>query len=133
MKKALIAILILLTACCLLLTGCSCKHANTRRIDTVEATCTEAGYTGDLYCEDCKKVIEKGTVTAAAGHVPQQAQTVPATCTAEGLIPAVRCAVCDIELEPAQTLEKSPHSPDMNRKGAAASTCSAAGYTGDII
>lgn len=31
-------------------------------------TCVEAGYSGDLICEDCKAVIEKGAAIPACGH-----------------------------------------------------------------
>ena len=33
-----------------------------------EATCTENGYTGRTYCEECKSVIEWGTTILAKGH-----------------------------------------------------------------
>lgn len=36
--------------------------------NAVEATCTEAGYTGDMICSVCGDVLSKGTVTAAIGH-----------------------------------------------------------------
>ena len=45
-----------------------CGHANTELRDVKEATCTEPGYTGDLYCADCGKLVESGEATEAIGH-----------------------------------------------------------------
>lgn len=36
-------------------------HKNTEIINAAEATEEKEGYTGDTYCNDCKKVIKKGT------------------------------------------------------------------------
>lgn len=46
-----------------------CTHTNTEIRDAVEATCTENGYTGDLYCVDCDEKLEDGDVITALGHV----------------------------------------------------------------
>ena len=35
-------------------------HENTVIINAKEATATEPGYTGDVYCNDCKKIVAKG-------------------------------------------------------------------------
>lgn len=35
---------------------------------TKKATCTEDGYTGDIYCTDCNTRLETGTVIKATGH-----------------------------------------------------------------
>lgn len=45
MKKILMGLVLL----CLLLTltGCSCKHEETKLINAKDATCTTDGYTGD--------------------------------------------------------------------------------------
>lgn len=41
-----------------------CDHANTELHNEKTATCTDAGYTGDLYCTDCQQTIRMGTATA---------------------------------------------------------------------
>ena len=46
-----------------------CKHANEKTINQKEATCTEDGYTGDIVCADCDKIIKNGTVEAKTGHI----------------------------------------------------------------
>lgn len=45
-----------------------CDHASTEVRNAKEATCTEDGYTGDLYCLVCLEKIEDGDVIKAAGH-----------------------------------------------------------------
>ena len=45
-----------------------CTHANTVSKNAVSANCTEAGYTGDIYCADCGELLEEGTAIEALGH-----------------------------------------------------------------
>lgn len=45
-----------------------CKHENTELRDQKAATCTEAGYTGDTYCLDCKELLLEGKSIPALGH-----------------------------------------------------------------
>ena len=40
----------------------NCSHSNTVIKNAVDATCTEEGYTGDVYCKDCDGRVAKGTV-----------------------------------------------------------------------
>ena len=63
------------------------NHKNTKLLDAVEATCTEEGYTGDLYCTDCEKQLEEGTTIPAKGHTGGEA-----TCIAKAV-----CEVCGEE------------------------------------
>ena len=46
----------------------NCTHANTVSVNAVSANCTEAGYTGDIYCADCGELLEEGTAIEALGH-----------------------------------------------------------------
>ena len=46
----------------------ACTHEQTEVRDAVEATCTEAGYTGDTYCLVCGEKIAEGEETALADH-----------------------------------------------------------------
>lgn len=45
-----------------------CEHKNTVKKGEKAAACTEAGYEGDLYCNDCEKTIQKGKEIPATGH-----------------------------------------------------------------
>lgn len=43
------------------------KHTATAVADKA-ATCTETGYTGRTYCDECKSVVDWGTTVSATGH-----------------------------------------------------------------
>lgn len=59
-----------------------CTHVNTTTINANSATCTVAGYTGDVYCNDCKTTIATGTPKPATGH--QNTTTINASSTYTG-------------------------------------------------
>ena len=48
-----------------------CEHKNTELQGANDATCTAAGYTGDLVCLDCGKTVEKGSSIAPLGHIDE--------------------------------------------------------------
>ena len=63
-----------------------CQHTNTEVRNASEATCTEAGYTGDTYCVDCGEKIAEGETIAATGHTWTDATcTAPKTCSVCGV------------------------------------------------
>ena len=45
-----------------------CKHENTEIRNAKEASCTEAGYTGDTYCVDCNQKLKTGEVITKKEH-----------------------------------------------------------------
>lgn len=45
-----------------------CDHPGTKLVGQVDSTCTNEGYTGDLVCEHCGKVIEEGKRVPKAPH-----------------------------------------------------------------
>jgi len=49
-----------------------------------DATCTEAGYTGDTVCAVCKETLEIGAVTAPLGHDYVCTEHKEPTCTEDG-------------------------------------------------
>ncbi len=49
-------------------TGVTLHKHTAEAIEDKAVTCTEAGYTGRTYCNDCASVIDWGTVTPATGH-----------------------------------------------------------------
>ena len=68
------------------------------------ATCTEAGYTGDKYCETCNELVEKGKEIPATGHDFDKGKvTTEATCTKEGVktYTCIKCGVTKTEAIPA--------------------------------
>lgn len=64
----------------------ACKHTNKVVKDKVEATCIKEGYTGDVYCEDCKEVVETGKKVEKEAHKWAADYTIDkeATCTEAG-------------------------------------------------
>lgn len=62
------------------------NHVNTETRNQKKATCTEEGYTGDLYCKDCRTTIQTGSSIPAKGHNwGQWTTTKKATCTEAGI------------------------------------------------
>ena len=49
-------------------TNPNCEHKKTKTINKKDATCTAKGYTGDVVCKKCGKVLEKGKEIPALGH-----------------------------------------------------------------
>ncbi|MDE6568758.1 MAG: leucine-rich repeat protein, partial [Lachnospiraceae bacterium] len=45
------------------------QHGKLRIVGAKEATMTEAGYTGDTCCDDCKQVVVQGSVIPATGDI----------------------------------------------------------------
>ena len=60
-----------------------CDHSNTEVRNAKDATCTEDGYSGDIYCADCGALLESGTTIPATGHDYVAVVTAP-TCTEQG-------------------------------------------------
>ena len=102
-----------------------------------EATCTDPGYTGDVYCLDCKQLISAGKSIDALGH-DYVAEVTEPTCQAGGYT-TYTCSVCgdtytDDETDPidhdyvAEVTE-----PTCQAGGYTTYTCSMCGdtYTGD--
>lgn len=59
-----------------------------------EATCKEAGYTGDIYCKICGKLLKQGNVIAKKEHTWNQGVvTTAATETKDG-VKTYTCTVC---------------------------------------
>lgn len=69
-------------------------HQHTKIIDQKDATCEEKGYSGDLYCEDCRLIIQLGHDIAATGHTWDDGEiTKEPTQTATG-IKTYTCKTC---------------------------------------
>lgn len=126
MTRGAVAFLIALT-----LSACGCKHETAFVRDALEATCTEDGYTGDRYCPECEKIIEKGEALPASGHTEDRRGIQEATCQKEGYTGDVYCAVCGERLLMGEIIEKLPHTEE--RIGVQEATCAQDGFTGNAI
>lgn len=74
-----------------------CNHALTKTVNAKARTCTEDGYSGDIYCanSDCGKLLSKGYRLPAEGHkvVVDKDKTVAATCKKNGSL-TKKCTKC---------------------------------------
>lgn len=60
---------------------------DTYLVNEKAATCTQNGYTGDIYCKSCDKIISKGNEIPMGDHISDNnwIQTKAPTCTEQGL------------------------------------------------
>ena len=105
-------------------------HGVTEIRNAKEATCTEAGYTGDIYCTVCNELVTRGEVIAPKGHTLRDTVVVP-TCTTGGYTEHT-CTVCGVTyrdtITPAQGHSWSEwaveQAPDCFTAGLETRTCS---------
>ena len=100
------------------ITRSECDHTHTEIRNQREATCKEAGYTGDTYCADCGEKLVTGTETEKKPHTVGT----PATCVSKAV-----CSVCG-ETFGEVDATNHVHTTVKNRREA---TCTQTGYTGD--
>ena len=86
----------------------SSQHGDTEVRGTVEASCTESGYTGDTYCKDCGEKLETGDEAPALGHDWLLTHEEPATITSEGK-KIYTCSRCGQTRE--ESIPKLPPTP----------------------
>ncbi len=113
-----------------------CEHLNTELRNAVEKTCTEDGYSGDLYCLDCGELIEKGTVLEAEGHKSVTEPEVVPTCTEDGHKAGRICSECGTVLQGHEVIPAIGHAfgeyvvtkePTCTDDGLKTSTCANCG------
>ncbi len=74
-------------------------HKNVETINVKQPTCEEKGYTGDEFCNDCKKTFDPGIEVDALGHTESDwIVDKEATFTEEGAR-HISCTVCKKELK----------------------------------
>ena len=94
-------------------TAASCKHTNTSIKNQKSQTCTESGYSGDIYCTDCGECIEKGEVIEADGHLSVEVYNIiQPTKNAPGYSGDKRCRICGAELEKGEVIPKLSPDPE---------------------
>ncbi|MGN1167436.1 MAG: Ig-like domain-containing protein [Lachnospiraceae bacterium] len=97
-----------------------CPHADTSLIDAKEATYFEEGYTGDIYCNDCETIIEKGQVIAKKECAHTNTSVVDkktATCLKEGYTGDTYCNDCETVIKKGEKIAKIPATISLNVKG----------------
>lgn len=99
----------------------SCKHDKTETKNAKDATCTEEGYTGDIYCAECGELIKSGTAVPAKGHSWDEGKvTKEPTLQEEGEM-TYTCTVCgDKRTESIPKLSSAKKVPKVTVKASAA-------------
>ena len=110
----------------------SCLHENVEKRNIVAATCTEKGYTGDLYCTKCQMMLEEGTETEPLGHKEIAGEGKEPTCTEHGYESSIVCERCKEFLREVNEIPAIPHkyegegtvvAPTENESGYTKYTC----------
>ena len=106
-------------------------HTETETVNAKAATCTEDGYTGDVVCKVCGKVITKGEVIKATGHDTEIVGAKEPTCTEDGYTGDEVCKTCGEIVKKGEVIPALGHK--IKLVGAKAATCTEDGYTGDEV
>ena len=98
-------------------------------INQKDATCIEEGYSGDKYCEVCKKIVEKGKTIPKMDHQWDSGEiTKAATCTELGT-KTYTCTNCNTTRT--EKISATGHHQNTELRDAKTATCIQEGYTGD--
>ena len=98
-----------------------------------EATCKEAGYTGDTYCKGCGEKIASGkTIPATGKHIWGTGIVIKKATCAEPGAKKYECKCGDTKIE-ATPKDPSNHVGGTVVKNDKEPTCAAEGYTGDVF
>ncbi len=110
--------------------GSGCAHESTQTVGGVPATCTDDGYSGDVYCTECGAKLKEGQTIAALGHAWNAGVvTVQPTETEEGVrtFTCTRCQATRTEAIPCLTHTHSYTAvvtePTCTDKGYTTHTC----------
>lgn len=82
----------------------SYEHKHTEVRNQKDATCTQAGYTGDTYCLNCGMLLKQGETIAPLGHQPELRNAKESTCTEDGYTGDEICAVCGVVLKQGEVI-----------------------------
>ncbi len=138
MRKRILTIGIIVLVCVVALTvfyfagglQLLCKHERQMLLNAQEVSCIEMGYSGDLHCNDCGKLLQKGEEIPWIEHTPAVRDAVEATCTEWGWTGETYCQVCNSLLH--VSVETEPKGHNEVAKGRVEATCTTAGNTGEI-
>ena len=84
-------------------------HTETETVNAKAATCTEDGYTGDVVCKACGKVITKGEVIPATGHDTEIVGAKEPTCTEDGYTGDEVCTICGEIVKKGEVIKATGH------------------------
>ena len=87
----------------------TCTHEKTHREGRTLSDCTEGGYTGDVICDTCGKVVEQGQTLEPGEHTVEVVDAREANCYIEGKTGEEKCSVCDKVLKENEVIPKLEH------------------------
>ena len=88
-------------------------HVHTQIVNRREATCRNTGYSGDVYCNDCRQRAETGHLLERTDHTWNDGETEKEATEEEPGIRIYTCLVCgEKRVEAIPTLEKDPDDPE---------------------
>ena len=104
-------------------------HQHIEILNEKEENCTEEGYTGDIYCADCKTIISVGETLSKTNHSWDEGKTTtPAACTT-ARVKTYTCTFCGTT-----KTEEIPATGHVTKvkKFTKDATCKTEGYSGDV-
>ena len=87
----------------------TCTHEKTHREGRTLSDCTEGGYTGDVICDTCGKLVEQGQTLEPGEHTVEVVDAREANCYIEGKTGEEKCSVCDKVLKENKVIPKLEH------------------------
>ena len=70
------------------------NHVEKITVNKKEVSCTEDGYTGDIICKACKKVLTAGEVIKSTGHAYKEIERAPSKYECGGYFVTYECNKC---------------------------------------
>ena len=92
----------------------TCTHEKTHREGRTLSDCTEGGYTGDVICDTCGKLVEQGQILEPGEHTVEVVDAREANCYIEGKTGEEKCSVCDKVLKENKVIPKLEHKYENN-------------------
>ena len=92
----------------------TCTHEKTHREGRTLSDCTEGGYTGDVICDTCGKLVEQGQTLESGEHTVEVVDAREANCYIEGKTGEEKCSVCDKVLKENKVIPKLEHKYENN-------------------
>jgi len=87
----------------------TCAHEKTHREGRTLSDCTEGGYTGDVICDTCGKLVGQGQNLEPGEHTVKVVDARETNCYIEGKTGEEKCSVCDKVLKENKVIPKLEH------------------------
>ena len=87
----------------------TCAHEKTHREGRTLSDCTEGGYTGDVICDTCGKLVGQGQNLEPGEHTVKVVDARETNCYIEGKTGEEKCSVCDKVLKENKAIPKLEH------------------------